>query len=203
MRTNALLLSVALAAGSTAMAQGTFSQNIVGYVNKTVPADSLVMISNPLNNGGNTVEEVIKTDGSLTLFHFIGGNFVSSESLDGEWIDGGDIVIAPGGGFYATSTGGEAATITFVGEVAVGGSVEIPGGLSIASSVLPQAGELTDLMYPAGTETIFQFINGNFVSADAFDGEFLGDIPNVQVAESFWVLNDEGAKTWERPDFTL
>lgn len=202
MRTNALLLSVALAAGSTAMAQGTFS-NIVGYVNKTVPADELVMISNPLNNGGNTVEEVIQTDGSLTLFHFIGGSFEISEAFFGEWISGGDIVTNPGQGFYATSTGGEPVTITFVGEVAVGGTVDIPEGLSIVSSVLPQAGSLDTLNYPIGSETIFQFLGGVFVSSESFFGEWVSDVPDVAVAESFWVLNNDEPKTWDRSDFSL
>lgn len=198
MRTNALLLSAALVAGGTALAQGTVSKNIVGYVNRTVPAAGLVMIANPLNNGGNTVAEVIKTDGDLILYHFGASGFSSSESLAGEWLDGGDVVIEPGGGFFAGSTGGAAVPITFVGEVAVGKEVTIPVGLSIRSSALPQAGGLNALEYPVGDEVVYKFVNNGYESAESLAGEWLGDAPSFAVGDAFWVLNGGESKTWAR-----
>jgi hypothetical protein len=202
MRTNALLLSAALVAGGTALAQGTVSKNIVGYVNKTVPASGLVMIANPLNNGGNTVEEVIKTDGDLILYHYGTAGFSSSESLTGLWLSGGDIVVAPGGGFFAGATGGSEVAITFVGEVAVGATVSIPAGLSIRSSVLPQAGNLDALEYPVGDEVIYKFVNNSYESAESIAGTWLGDAPSFGVGDAFWVLNSGDAKTWSRT-FTI
>jgi hypothetical protein len=202
MRTNALLLSVALAAGGTAMAQGTFSKNIVGYVNVTVPT-SLVMIANPLNNGGNTVEEVVKIngEGELSLYHFTGTGYEVSEGLadEGEtiWFAGGDIVVEPGGGFFAVATGGAAATITFVGEVAVGKSVAIPQGLSIVSSALPKAGGLDDLEFPDTVEgLIYQWGPGGYSAVDVFEGFFEPSVPQVGVAESFWVANTLASTSW-------
>jgi len=90
--------------------------------------------------------------------------------------------------------------ITFVGEVAVGASVNIPAGLSIRSSVLPQAGKLDALQYPVGDETIYQFNNG-YIGTDAL-GEWLGDAPTVGVAEAFFVQNNGAAKSWTR-SFTI
>jgi hypothetical protein len=194
MRTNALLLAAAVVAGGSLLAQTT-SKNIVGYVNKTVPKDQFVLIANPLNNGGNTVAEVIKISGDITLYHFGATGFTSSLTLGGEWIEGGDVVVAPGGGFFATASGADV-KITFVGEVAVGKTVTIPAGLSIRSSALPQAGKLDALEYPVGDETVYQFSNG-YIATDAL-GAWLGDAPTVGVAESFFVLNNGAQKTWTR-----
>jgi hypothetical protein len=197
MRTNALILAVALAAGGSAYAQ-VYSQNIVGYVNRTVPVGSYVLISNPLNNGGNTVSEVIKTSGDLAIYHFIGGGFVPSTALGGEFIEGGDIVVAPGGGFFAQSTGDAAVKLTFVGEVAVGKTVTIPAGISVVSSALPQAGALDTLEYPVGDETVYQFINGGYVPSLSLGGSWLEGAPTVAVADAFFVINDGGSKPWTR-----
>ena len=60
MRTKTILLTAAvLAAGlGASVAQSVFSVNAVGYVNVTIrPGYNL--IANPLNNGGNTVSEVL------------------------------------------------------------------------------------------------------------------------------------------------
>lgn len=201
MRTNALLLAVAVAAGGSLLAQTT-SKNIVGYVNKTVPKNQFVMIANPLNNGGNTVEEVIKISGDLALYHFVGGAFTGSTALGGAWIEGGDVKVEPGGGFFAFGIDASDVKITFVGEVAVGKVVSIPAGLSIRSSALPQAGRLDQLEYPVGDETVYQFAAGNYAGTDALGGTWLGDAPTIAVAESFFVLNNESAKNWSR-SFTI
>jgi len=201
MRTNALLLAAAaIAAGGSLLAQTT-SKNIVGYVNKTVPNGQFLIIANPLNNGNNTVSQVIKVSGDLVLYHFINGSFVSSTALGGEWIEGDDVVIAPGGGFFANAIGSDV-KITFVGEVAVGTVVSIPAGLSIRSSALPQAGTLAALEYPVGDETVYQFVNGSYVEATSLGGDWLDGAPTVGVAEGFFVLNNEASKNWTR-SFTL
>jgi hypothetical protein len=174
----------------------------VGYVNKTIPKNQFLMIANPLNNGGNTVEEVIKISSDLALYHFVGGSFTGSTALGGAWIEGGDVVVAPGGGFFAFGLDAADVKITFVGEVAVGKVVSIPNGLSIRSSALPQAGKLDALEYPVGDETVYQFVSGNYAGTDALGGTWLGDAPTVAVAESFFVLNNEPSKNWSR-SFTI
>jgi hypothetical protein len=189
-----------MAVGGSLLAQTT-SKNIVGYVNKTVPKTSLALIANPLNNGGNQVKDIIKTSSDLTLYHFTGTGWTASLALGGDWIDGGDVVIAPGGGFFALA-GGDDVKITFVGEVAVGAEVSIPAGLSIRSSALPQAGKLDALEYPAGDETVFTFGAGTYSASLALGGAWLEGAPTVGVGDAFFVLNDGAAKTWKRT-FTI
>jgi hypothetical protein len=197
MRTNALLLAVALAAGGSAYAQ-VYSQNIVGYVNRTVPKGKFVLIANPLNNGGNTVAEVIQTTGDLSLYHFVNGGFAPSTSLGGAWIEGDAVVIAPGGGFFASSNGDADVKVTFVGEVAVGKTVNIPKGISLISSALPQAGTLDALEYPVGDETVYQFVNGGYAGSLSLGGSWIDPSPTVAVGDAFFVINDGNAKTWTR-----
>lgn len=201
MRTNALLLAVALAAGGSLFAQTT-SKNIVGYVNKTVPKNKFTLISNPLNNGGNKVADVIKTSSDLTLYHYGASGWSASLALGGEWIEGGDVVIAPGGGFFALGPADADVKITFVGEVAVGQAVSIPAGLSVRSSALPQAGTLAALEYPVGDETIFTFGATGYSASIALGGEWLEGAPTVGVGDAFFVANDGAAKTWTRT-FTI
>lgn len=201
MRTNALLLAVALAAGGSLFAQTT-SKNIVGYVNKTVPKNKFTLISNPLNNGGNKVADVIKTSSDLVLYHFGPGGWSASTALGGEWLEGGDVVIAPGGGFFALGPADADVKITFVGEVAVGQDVSIPAGLSVRSSALPQAGTLAALEYPVGDETIFTFGANGYSASLSLGGSWLESAPTVAVGEAFFVANDGAAKTWKRT-FTI
>ncbi len=199
MRTNALLLAVALAAGGSAYAQ-VYSQNIVGYVNKTVPHGKYILLSNPLNNGGNKVQDVIQSTEDLQLYHYVNGAFASSAFAFGSWTEGGDTVIAPGGGFFIQATGDNDAKITFVGEVAVGKTVSIPAGLSLISSALPQAGGLDTLEYPVGDETVYQFVLGSqaYAGTDSAFGAWAGAAPSVAVAEAFFVNNGGDPKTWTR-----
>ena len=186
-----------MAAGGSLFAQTT-SKNIVGYVNTTVPKNKFVLISNPLNNGGNKVSDVIKTSSDLVLYHYGKTGWAASISLGGEWIDGGDVVIAPGGGFFAQGPADGDVKITFVGEVAVGQSVSIPAGLSIRSSVLPQAGALDTLEYPAGDETIYTYGAAGYSAAIALGGQWLDPAPSVAVGQAFFVGNDGATKTWAR-----
>lgn len=190
-----------MAVGGSLLAQTT-SKNIVGYVNKTVPQNAFTLISNPLNNGGNKVSEVIKTSSDLVLYHYTGAGWAASISLGGEWIDGGDVVIAPGGGFFAQGPADGDVKITFVGEVAVGATVAIPAGLSIRSSALPQAGKLDALEYPVGDETVYTYGAAGYSAAIALGGQWLDPAPTVEVGQAFFVGNDGAAKNWTRT-FTI
>ncbi len=215
MKAKALLI-LGLVAGGVSAAD-VVSQNIVGYVNVTVAAQvngvsKYSMISNPLKATSNKVSDVIKLGASddLQLFHFTPGGFVSSAASGGEWLDGGDVVINPGGGFFAASAGAAAVKITFVGEVDIAGAVaghNVPAGLSIQSSTLPKAGRLADLEYPLGagdndSDSVFQFVNGSYAGTDGSAGSWLDDSgkgPNVAVAEAFWVKRTGTAALWKQP----
>lgn len=207
---------VGLLAGGSALAQAV-SQNIVGYVNVTVAgqvngAPKYSMIANPLKATSNKVSDVIKLGASddLQLFHFTTGGFVSSAASGGDWLDGADVVILPGGGFFAASGSPNPVKITFVGEVDIAGAVAghaIPLGLSITSSILPKAGRLADLEYTPGagdsdSDEVFQFVNGAYVATAASSGSWLDDSgkgPEVAVAEAYWVKRSGTAGVWKQP----
>jgi hypothetical protein len=216
MKAKALLI-LGLVAGGVSAADPVVSANIVGYVNVTVKGQvngvsKYSMISNPLKATSNKVSDVIKLGATddLQLFHFTPGGFVSSAASGGDWLDGADVVITPGGGFFAAGAGAADVKITFVGEVDIAGAVaghNVPTGLSIQSSVLPKAGRLADLEYPLGagdndSDSIFQFLNGSYVETDGSAGAWLDDSgkgPNVAVAESFWVKRAGTAALWKQP----
>jgi len=216
MKAKALLI-LSLVAGGLSAADPVVSANIVGYVNVTVPGQvagvsKYVMIANPLKATSNKVSDVIKLGATddLQLFHYTAAGFTSSAASGGEWVDGGDTVINPGGGFFAASASASPVKITFVGEVDIAGALaghNVPSGLSIQSSVLPKAGRLADLEFPIGvgdtdSDSIFQFANGAYTETDASSGSWVDDSgkgPNVQVAEAFWVKRTGPAALWKQP----
>jgi hypothetical protein len=216
MKAKALLI-LSLVAGGVSAADPVVSANIVGYVNVTVAGQvnggsKFSMISNPLKATSNKVSDVIKlgANDDLQLFHYVNGTFSSSAASGGEWLDGGDIVINPGGGFFAASASANPVKITFVGEVDIAGAVAghtVPVGLSIQSSVLPKSARLQDLEYPLGagdndSDAIFQFANGAYAETDGSAGAWLDDSgkgPQVAVAEAFWVKRAGTAALWKQP----
>jgi len=175
--------------------------NAVGYVNKTL-ANGYTMVSNPLNNGGNTLNEVISglTTGT-TAFLWNGDAFTSHTYIEGVGFapDGN---LAPGEGCFIQSLTGEQ-TITFVGEVPQGDTVnEIPAGLSIKSSIVPQAGDVVaDLGLTLGTtgDTLFKWnvATQSFDAHTYIEGVGLAPPATVEVGESFF-LQTAAAGSWNR-----
>jgi hypothetical protein len=202
MRTKTLLLTAIVGAiGFTAAQAQVYSVNAVGYVNKSIPS-GFSIVANPLNNGDNKVSDVFGANpGSLTVYRFGDAGFsINSYDADFEEWDNGNDVINPGEGFFVNN-GGEASTVTFVGEVPQGDlSNSLPAGFSIRSSQVPQAGKLgADLGFPTDEAvTVYQF-GANGYSISSFDADFeeWDSEPNVGVAEGFWVLR-ESATNWTR-----
>jgi hypothetical protein len=201
MRTKTLLLTAIVGAlGFTAAQAQVYSVNAVGYVNKSIPS-GFSIVANPLNNGDNKVSTVFGANpGPLTVYRFGDAGFsISSYDTDfEEWSS--DDVINPGEGFFVNN-GGDASTVTFVGEVPQGAlSNSLPAGFSIRSSQVPQAGKLqTDLGFPVDEAvTVYQF-GANGYSISSFDADFeeWDSEPTVGVAEGFWVLR-QSATNWTR-----
>lgn len=203
MRTKTLIATAALTVAGllVSMAQDpVYSVNAVGYVNKTV-GDGFTMVSNPLNNGDNTLNDTISgvTTGT-TAFLWNGGGFDASTYIEGVgWAPNADL--PPGSGCFIQSTGEQ--TITFVGEVPQGNLVnEIPEGLSIKSSIVPQAGTLAELGLALATgDIVFTWNGGGFDAATFIEGVGFAPDPVIAVAESFFV-QAANAATWER-DFSV
>lgn len=200
MRTKALILTAAIgAAGITAsLAQDpVYSVNAVGYINLDLPA-GYTIVANQLNNGGNTIGEVITGVSTGTVFlSFDGSAFTQSLFIEGLGWDNPALSLAPGQAGYVQSPAAQ--QVTLVGEVPQGElTVEIPAGLSMASSAVPQSASLTDLGFPAQTGDVVTFMrDGAFAESLFIEG--LGFSPDAvpAVGEGFFVTKGAAA-TWTR-----
>lgn len=199
MRTKTLLIAAVLGAVgiATASAQVT-SVNAVGYVNKSLNA-GLSLISNPLSNGDNKASEVIPSAPIGTNIFLFDGGFTVTTFL-GVWSD--DVTLPVGGGFYIQLP--EAATLTFVGEVLQGDDTnkEVPAGLSIQGSTVPQAGALgADLGFPGAVGDIAYSFDGTAFAADTFLGVWAPADPVLGVGDAVFI-DKTAAGAWDR-NFTI
>jgi len=205
MRTKTLLLTAAIGAAGIAssMAQAVYSVNYVGYVNKTLYT-GYTLIANPLNNGNNQLQTILPTvpDGTVA-FKYTGG-FESATYFGGGWVVNGELVLAPGEGFFVQNPSAPV-TVTFVGEGMEGPGLvnSIPSGLSIRASKIPQAGTLTQLEFPVAGDgdVVHKWIPTatpqGYVSYTSFGANWFPEEPSFDVAEGFWVSAGAGL-TWTR-----
>jgi hypothetical protein len=213
MRTSTLLLAAATAAIGMGTAYGqVYSENVVGYINITAPK-GLSMIANPLDNkAGNKLKDVVAKAPNGSLFHkYNGAGYDTAQYFDG-W-DSDTITLEPGGGgflFIPADAADADRKITLVGEVQqkTASNNTLVNGLSVSSSKVPQAGKLgADLKFPTGAamdgSIVYKFVNskGDYDVFQLFGG-FDTD-PQIEVAESFFVLNASGqSQAWNR-DFVV
>src|SRR5665213_3609351 len=122
MRTKTLLIAAAaLVAGIATSNAQVYSQNVVGYVNVTVPANTLVLTANPLDDGTNTTTSLgaaLPNKSQIQIWN--GSGFTATSKAGGVWSP--NLSIPVGTGFFVKSP--TAITNTFVGNVIVpsGGS---------------------------------------------------------------------------------
>lgn len=196
MRTKTLLVAAVLGAVgvATASAQVT-SENVVGYVKKDLMA-GISLISNPLSNGANMASEVIPSPPvGTTIYLYDGVSFTSSNFL-GVWAP--DVELPVGAGFYIQL--GEATSITFIGDVLQGNASnkQIPMGLSIQGSLVPQAGGIsTDLGFPAEVgDTVFTW-DGSGFEASNYLGVWAPAEPMLGLGDAVFVDKASDA-AWDR-----
>lgn len=210
MRTKTLLFSAAvLAAGLTvSVAQSVYSVNAVGYVNIAV-GQGYTLIANPLNGTNNLLSTVMPAppDGTVVLkWDATSQSFAAPLSyIDGVgWVPDG--TVNPGEGFFINLPTGASATLTFVGEVPQGASLNnaISANYSLLSSIVPQSISLAD---PTAT---FPAVDGDVVLQwDAATQSFKAPLsyidgvgwvpsdPTPAVGEGFF-YNSLTARTWTR-----
>jgi len=206
MRTKALLVAAAFAAGlATSMAQNVYSLNVVGYYNVTVPANGFALIANQLNTTNNNLSALLPSvpDGTQ-FFKFTGTSWESAtyDALDGTWDR--DFSLNPGEGGMIKNNSSSPMTITFVGEVLQGSLTNpVPAGYAVRSSMVPVAGTVAQLGFPARDgDQVFKFTGAGWASAtyDELDGRWDTDL-NIGVGEAFFSRKNQ-AVNWVR-NFTV
>lgn len=204
-KTSLLAVLVAMASSATVMAQ-VYSLNVVGYVNKTIPA-GFSLVANPLNTTNNTLSSIFANPPvNSAVYRFVGGSYqISTFALDDDnnlnWDN--NFVLAPGEGFWIFNSGA-AFTNTFVGEVAQGSLTNaVPAGFSLKGSSVPQVADLNSQNYPAQVnDAVYFFRNGTYaISTYALDDDNnlnWDSNPTPEIAEGFWVYNASASKEWVR-----
>jgi hypothetical protein len=220
MRTKTLLLTAAVSAAgvATSMAQ-VFSVNAVGYVNKTIPANSFALISNPLTAADNRINELFKgVPPGTQIYKFNGTGFDTAtfDALDNAFLwsptTASNTELKPGEGAFVKNNGTTPLTITFVGEVPQGTQVNpLPAGLSVKSSIIPQRGTISDPNFgytAAAGDQIYQFNTGtqkyDVFTFDSLDNAWLNSqnqpvAPVIEVGDAFFLRKPAGTATsWTR-----
>jgi hypothetical protein len=206
MRTKALLLTAALSAAgvATSMAQTpVYSVNAVGYVN-TVLHPGFTLISNPLVAADNTLAGLFgggKVPINTVVYKYNGTGFDINTYTDDEvFAPNPNVTVTPGEGVFIKNPTAADVTVTFVGEVPTGTlTVDLPKGLSIRSSKVPQAGTATDLgLVGQENDTLYQYVNGTgYKISTVQDGEWGPPLGQLKVGEAFF-YKAATAGTWTR-----
>jgi hypothetical protein len=200
------------AAGAATSVAQVYSVNMVGYINKTITA-GFSMVANQLNGSpDNLVTRLFAAAPNNTAvfkFNPATGGYLSIAFIDGAW-EGDDLnmVLAPGEGVFVSAP--SVFTNTFVGEVVLSSSVNVPSGFSVISSVIPQSLPISGappagLGFPvANGDSIFQYnpATGGYTANSYVDGAWEGDgggtAPSPGIGEAFFVFNGGAAKSWTR-----
>ena len=144
------------------------SIGVVGYVNTTLQSDpsgsATNLIANPLNGTNNHLNTILPLPDDYAGTTVLRWNSATQNYYEPivflpelGWVssDGGAQSVNPGEGFWIMPAGSNALTVTFVGEVPQGSFTNaLPAGWSLRSSIVPQAGSLTSLGFPAGEEDV-------------------------------------------------
>lgn len=183
------------------MAQ-VYSVNAVGYINIPI-TNKFTLVANQLNNGTNGLNQAIQGNPTIpdgTLLHKFnnpGGYNASYQYLGflGGWFPD-EATLKPGeGAMIEQNPAGDDFVITTIGEVPQGPALttQIPAGLNLVSSQVPQTGAVTaDLKLNTGTEFV-DLINvpvdettGQYDAALFFGGTYNPDL-TVRVGQSFFL----------------
>jgi len=198
MRTKTLLIAAAALAATViaSEAQTVYSANIVGYVNVICPANTLVLTSNPLDDGTNMANDLLGSlpnKSSIQIWNGSGFNLISKGASGFT----GNPPLPVGTGFFIKSVSNF--TNTFVGNVIplVGATTtnNLPAGaLVLVGSTLPVGGTFNDV----GTNTInliatlpnkssIQIWNGTGFTLVSKGAAGFSPNPSLSVAEGFFV----------------
>jgi len=192
MRTKTLLLTAALGiAGMASTMAQVYSVNAVGYVNTTV-SPGFNLIANPLTAATNKLSSLLPAtiDNFTQVFRWAGTDYDIATFAFGTWDK--DFTLLPGEAFFINAA--STRTLTFVGDVPQGNLTNtIPVGFSMKSSMVPQAGTVTQLGLTGfgNFDQIYKWGGSDFVIYTyAFGAWNKGGVPEepaVGVGEGFFV----------------
>jgi hypothetical protein len=206
MRTKTLLIAAAALAAATisSQAQTVFSANVVGYVNVVCPANTLVLTSNPLDDGTNTANDLLGSlpnKSQIQLWN--GSGFTGITKGAGGFTPNPSIPV--GTGFFVKAASNF--TNTFVGNVVpvVGGTStnNLPlNTLILVGSTLPVGGTFNDV----GTNTLnliatlpnksqIQTWNGTGFTGFTKGAAGFSPNPSLSVAQGFFIKS-ASATNW-------
>jgi hypothetical protein len=205
MKKTLLIAAAALVAGVISSDAQVYSANIVGYVNVTMPANALVLTSNPLDDGTNTANSLLASLPKASLLETWNGTGFSVLSKTSTGF-AGNPSLPVGTGFFVKST--QNFTNTFVGNVVPnpGGNqatINLPANaLVLVGSVLPVAGTFNDV----GTNTLnlistfpkaslLETWNGTGFSVLSKTSSGFAGNPPLSVAQGFF-LKSTTATNW-------
>jgi hypothetical protein len=226
MRTKTLLLTAALTVAGIAssMAQAVYSVNAVGYVNYTLRSVGYNLIANPLNAGGNTLNEIFPPSTPLPDDCFVvtwnsAAGSIGGPDADVPFFFGGfgwdpaGPALPPGRSFFLyvpPTSANPTYNVTYVGEVPEGAPLSNPVAVnnrySALASQAPTAGRITtDLGLQAAGDDIALVWDkpaGAFssVTYTFFDG-FGWDPaePSIGVGDGFFLFRSAAGPTaWTR-----
>jgi len=195
MRTKTLIIvAAALAAGILASSAQTYSQNIVGYVNQTIPG-GFSLIANPLNNDTNGASEILAALPDFSLIYvYNNGTYSGYESYQGAYYDPNTSallttpVLAPGTSFFVNNAGSSFVNI-YTGSVAVNvsatGTNALTAGFQAVGSLLPETGGVTSVLnlQPADFSVLYVFNDGAWSVGEYYEGAWYDPNTSLPIAE--------------------
>ncbi len=209
MKTKILLVVVSMIVGVMTSHAQTYSVNAVGYVNKTIPAKGLALLSNPLIDSTNTIKKIFGSQvvNGLTIYawdtttkSYKVGFYDSEFGWEPQEI--ANLNLLPGSGVFIKNPSDKPLTVTFVGEVPQGNlHTPLVAGLQIVSSQVPRSDTIDNLGYvPENGDIVYQWdlVNQQYVVA-MFDFEFGWDPPLkvLEIGDAFF-LSRQSAGSWDK-----
>jgi hypothetical protein len=222
MKKTLLMAAAALAAGIiTSQAQPVYSQNIVGYVNTTLPV-GYSLITVPLNAAasGNTVPatnvlNALQSSDAVIIWNGSGYSTYTYVAFGpGQaWLypDGSFSDVSPnlsiGQGFFYQNGQGAPETNTFTGTVVTTNQQSLVVGYSLVASSAPvgglldstnfslpfQSGDAVIIWNGSGYSTYTYFAAGPGQTWQYPNGSFSDIAPSINAAQGFFYQNGQGA----------
>jgi hypothetical protein len=197
MKKTLLIAAAALVAGVVTSEAQVYSANIVGYVNVALPAGTLVLVSNPLDNGTNTANDLLASLPNKSQIQLWNGSGFTAYGKGASGFSPNPS-IPVGTGFFVKSISNY--TNTFVGNVvpAPGGNqsaTTLPAGtLVLVGSTLPVSGTFNDvgtnafnLIATLPNKSQIQLWNGSGFTAYGKGAAGFSPNPPLSVGQGFFI----------------